>query len=220
MPPKNPTAPPLYPELPTTHDEGMNFRLKRISDIRDFLEKELESRGRYRRRYKSIYNSAVYVNAGAGLISVCTGTSAVATLATGIGVVVSLPLGGIAAVAGVLSIIGTGISKLVLKKVEKHEQIKFIAMSKLSSVNGLVSKALQDGNINNEEYQMILQEMESYREHKSQIRSKIRADIKEMTTEREQEIREEAEKKGVLKGQEMAMKNLQTMMNAGAATSQ
>ena len=42
----------------------------------------------------------------------------------------------------------------------------------------------------------------------------------EMTTEREQEIREEAEKKGVLKGQEMAMRNLQNMVNAGATISQ
>lgn len=205
---KEPTAPPLYPDLSEqTQDEGITFRIKRISDIRDFLEKELESRGRYRRRYKSIFNAAVYTNAGAGIISVASGVAAATALATGIGAIASLPLGFTAVATGVLGVISTGISKIVLKKVEKHEQIKFIAMSKLSSVNGLVSKALQDGNINNDEYQVILQEMESYREHKSQIRNKTRTEVKDMTTEREQEIHE-----AFLEGQKMAMKNLQNIM--------
>ena len=168
----------------------------------------MESRGRYRRRYKSIFNAAVYTNAGAGIISVASGVAAATALATGIGAIASLPLGFTAVATGVLGVISTGISKIVLKKVEKHEQIKFIAMSKLSSVNGLVSKALQDGNINNDEYQVILQEMESYREHKSQIRNKTRTEVKDMTTEREQEIHEEA----FLEGQKMAMKNLQNIM--------
>ena len=68
-----PSAPPLYPNLDqledSTKDEGKTFRLRRISDIRETLEKELEIRGRYRRRYKSAYNTAIYLNAGAGLRS-------------------------------------------------------------------------------------------------------------------------------------------------------
>ena len=186
----NPSAPPLYPELPQVipddnpqlntqvnlqpkeEDEGKTFRLKRISDIREFLEKELETRGRYRRRYKSIYNTAIYVNAGAGLTSVASGVAAATALATGIGVIASIPLGFTAVATGVLGVISTGTSKLMLKKVEKHQQIKLIAAAKLSSVNGLVSRALQDGSINNEEYQIILQEMESFRDHKSQIRNR------------------------------------------------
>ena len=61
-----PSAPPMYPNLDqhledSTKDEGETLRLKRISDIREFLEKELETRGRYRRRYKSAYNTAIYL---------------------------------------------------------------------------------------------------------------------------------------------------------------
>ena len=71
-----PSAPPMYPNLDEVQhvpqiqqaeDEGKTFRLKRISDIREILKKEVETRGRYRRRYKSVYNTAIYVNAGAGL---------------------------------------------------------------------------------------------------------------------------------------------------------
>ena len=133
-------------------------------------------------------------------------------LATGIGAIASLPLGFTAVATGVLGVISTGISKLMLKKVEKHQQIKLIAAAKLSSVNGLVSRALQDGNISNEEYQIILQEMESYRNHKSQIRNRTIGEIRELTVDKENEIREESLKKGILKGQEMAMTNLQHIM--------
>ena len=215
-----PSAPPMYPNLDEVQhvpqiqqaeDEGKTFRLKRISDIREFLEKELETRGRYRRRYKSIYNTAIYVNAGAGITSVGSGVAAATALATGIGAIASLPLGFTAVATGVLGVISTGISKLMLKKVEKHQQIKLIAAAKLSSVNGLVSRALQDG-ISNEEYQIILQEMESYRNHKSQIRNRTIGEIRELTVDKENEIREESLKKGILKGQEMAMTNLQHIM--------
>ena len=85
-----PSAPPLYPNLDQhlegskEEDEGKTFRLKRTSDIRETLEKELETRGRYRRRYKSAYNTAIYLNAGAGLTSVSSSIVAAATAATGV----------------------------------------------------------------------------------------------------------------------------------------
>ena len=216
-----PSGPPMYPNLDEVQhvpqiqqaeDEGKTFRLKRISDIREILEKEVETRGRYRRRYKSVYNTAIYVNAGAALTSVASSVSAAATAATGVGIIASVPLGFLTVATGVLSVVSAGISKILLKKVEKHQEIKLIAASKLSSVNGLVSKALQDGNISNEEYQIILQEMESYRNHKSQIRNRITADVRELTVEKENEIREESLKKGIFQGQQMAMSNLQHIM--------
>ena len=229
----NPTAPPLqlYPNLKEETDQlsphsvaqnvvqnnadndiGKTFRLKRISDIREFLEKELETRGRYRRRYKSIYNTAIYLNAGAGLTSIASSVAAATTAATGIGIIASIPLGFTAVAAGIVSVVSAGFSKIVLKKVEKHEQIKLTAAAKLSSVNGLVSKALQDGHINNEEYQIILQEMENYRVHKSQIKNRITAEVRELTVDRESEIQEEYLKKGILQGQKIAMSNLQNIL--------
>lgn len=201
-----PSAPPLYPDLSqlpqaVEDDEGKTFRLRRISDIREFLEKELETRGRYRRRYKSVYNTAMYVNAGAGLTSVASSVAAGTTALTGVGIIASVPLGFIAVATGVLSVISTGISKILLKKVEKHQQIKLTAAAKLSSINGLVSKALQDGHVSNEEYQLILQEIENYRLHKSQIINKTIGDVREITLKKEKEVREESLKKGILRAE-------------------
>ena len=130
---------------------------------------------------------------------------AAATAATGVGIIASVA-------TGVLSVVSAAVGKILLKKVEKHQQIKLIAAAKLSSVNGLVSRALQDGHISNEEFQIILQEMESYRDHKSQIRNRTIGEVRELTVEKENEIREERFKKGILKGQGMAMTNLHLMM--------
>ena len=229
---KEASAPPLYPPLPQSDlqvdsqptaqvdsptadaapDAGETFRLKRISDIREFLENEVETRGRYRRRYKSAYNSTVYTNAGCGLASLAFSGSAVATTATGIGIVIGIPLGITAAATGALGVISAGIGKIFLKKVEKHQEIKSIAESKLSSINGLVSTALQDGHISNEEYQIILQEEDNYRQHKSHIRNRITADVKALTIDKESQIREESLKKGIQQGREMTLASLQTMM--------
>lgn len=112
-----PSAPPLYPNLEEAprevvrDDEGESFRLKRIYDIREFLEKERETRGRYRRRYKSVYNTAIYVNAGAGLTSVASSVAAGTTALTGIGIFAGVPLGFTAVATGVLSVISTGIAR-------------------------------------------------------------------------------------------------------------
>ena len=49
-------------------------------------------------------------------------------------------------------------------------------------------------------------------DHKSQIRNRTIGEIRELAVDKENEIREESLKKGILKGQEMAMANLQHIM--------
>ena len=174
-------------------DEGKTFRLKRISDIRESLEKELETRGTYIDVVINLLVIQLFIS-GAGLTSVGSSIVAAATAATGVGIIVSVPLGFTAVAAGVFSVISSAISKILLKKVEKHQQIKLIAAAKLSSVNGIVSRALQDCHISNEEFQIILQEEESYLDHKSQIRNRTIGEVRELTVEKESEIREESSK--------------------------
>ncbi len=50
------TAPPIYPELPRSEDQGVQFRLNKISEIRDFLENEVNERDKLRRKYKTFWN--------------------------------------------------------------------------------------------------------------------------------------------------------------------
>ena len=80
--------------------------------------------GRYRRRCKSVYITAIYLNVAAGLRSVASSVSAAAAAATGVGIIASVPLGFTAVATGVLSVVSA--SKILLKKVEKHQEIKHI----------------------------------------------------------------------------------------------
>lgn len=208
MPKREPTAPPLYPKLDGIQDNGMTFRLKQISEIRTFLESENETRSRLRRRYKSIYNTFFYISTASGVIAVGAGTAGMTVLGTGIGAPITLPLGIVSIAMGAASVGASALCKVLLKKVEKHERIKNLATAKTSSVNELVSDALKDNNISNEEFQLILAERENYREHKNQIRQRVRAEVKKMSDEMKEQIREEAEKKGVEKGKKEAMDTL------------
>lgn len=204
MPSKNPTAPPLYPNL---NNDGTTFRLTEIRKIRDFLETEVNTRGRVRRSHKRAYNAFYYVNSGAGITAACSTTASIILASTGIGALGAIPLGSVAIVTGVVSVASSKICKIILRKLQKHERIENIAMAKLSSIDSLVSKALKDNRVSDEEFNVILQEMDSYRELKSQIKRKIRKELS-LSKEQGEQIRQEAEKNGIQKGRELMMTDL------------
>ena len=210
---KKPTAPQIYPDLPQGEDQGVQFRLSKISEIRDSLEKEVDQRDQLRRKYKTVWNVFYNTAQVAGLVAVGSGTGAVGTLATGVGAFVSIPLGGIAIFGGVLSGACVALGKATMKKVEKHESVKRTAESSLNTVNDLVSRALEDGVVSNEDFHHILREMENYRGHKAGIKHRTRADLIELTTDREREIRTEAEQAGLERGKKEALESLRSTLN-------
>ena len=81
---------------------------------------------------------------------------------------------------GFLGIIAGQFNKMLMRKAEKHEKIiKVIAETKLDTINGLISKALTDNKISDEEYTLILSEVIKYRKMKEDVRSKTRTSIDE-----------------------------------------
>ena len=211
---KRPSAPNVYPELPQTEDQGVQFRLSKISEIRNFLESEVDQRDKLRRKYKTVWN--VFYNAAqiSGIVAVGSGGGAVGTLASGIGAPVSIPLGGIAIVGGILSGVCVALGKATMRKVEKHESVKRTAESSLNTVNDLVSRALEDGIVSNEDFHHILREMENYRGHKAGIKHRTRAALIELTADREAQIREEAEKVGEERGKKATLESLRDTLKS------
>ena len=121
-------------------DNGLTFRLNKISGIQNFLDSEVDSRGRLCRKYKSAYNTLFNLNTISGIGPVCFGTSGAIALSTGVGVIVGIPLGIVSAILGATSVGSSAICKLLLKKIEKHQKLQHIAMVKMSSINNLVSR--------------------------------------------------------------------------------
>ena len=202
---KKPSAPKLYPEVPEGSDQGVQFRLNKISEIRNFLENEVDQRDKLRRKYKTAWNVCYNTAQVSGVVALGLGGGAIGTMATGIGVVVSIPLGGVAVGGSVLSRLCVALGKAMMQKVEKHESVKRTAESSLNTVNDLVSKALEDGIVSNEDFHHILREMENYRGHKAGIKHRTRANLIELTTEREAQIRAEAEQAGLERGKKETM---------------
>jgi len=65
----------------------------------------------------------------------------------------------------------------VMKKVEKHEKIRVLIKSTLSTISGYVSKALNDEKITDDEYSLIVSEHDKFREMKENIRAKVKPSV-------------------------------------------
>ena len=65
-------------------------------------------------------------------------------------------------------------------KIEKHEQIAMLAVSALNTISGLMSKALPDDTISDEEYSQILLEFETVTRMKEEHRIKCNTSLKKL----------------------------------------
>ena len=84
---------------------------------------------------------------------------------------------GVAIFTGLLSIIGRYSVKKSTSKAEKHEKIKTIASTKLDKISSHISKALSDNKITDDEFQLILEELEKYKVMKEEVRVKTKKKI-------------------------------------------
>jgi len=87
-------------------------------------------------------------------------------------VIVAVSLG-----SGLLFIIGGFVSRSLIPRAERHERIKLLADKKLNVISDLCSKALNDDMISDEEYSLILSELNKFIQKKEQIRKKAKAQI-------------------------------------------
>ena len=181
----------IYPELPTireqpsapvvnggSDDHGHSYRLKIITEIQKFFEEEINKREAFSKKYfrfaKVVYmvdNSLISVTIGA------EGTAAV-LLSTGVGAPFALALGIGGAVTGAVSLIGNVLSKKATTKGEKHLKIKTLATAKLDTIASHISKALMDDYISDEEFKLILSEIDKYKSMKEEIRNNTKKKLK------------------------------------------
>ena len=189
----------IYPTLPTireqptapnvvnggSDDRGHSYRLKIIREVQEFLEEEIKNRGAFSKKYfriakvvNMIDNALITITIGA------EGTSAV-LLSTGVDAPFALALGISGVVTGAVSLIGNIFSKKATTKAEKHLKIKTLAMAKLDTIASHVSKAMMDDFISDEEFKLIMEEMEKYKALKEEIRNNTK---KKLKTEEEESL--------------------------------
>ena len=96
----------------------------------------------------------------------------VVLLSTGVGAPFAVALGISGVVTGAVSLIGNIFSKKATTKAEKHLKIKTLATAKLDTIASHISKALTDDFISNEEFNLIMEEMNKYKALKEDIRKR------------------------------------------------
>ena len=189
----------IYPELPTIReqptapnvvnggsgDQGHSYRLKIIREVQEFLEEEIKNREAFSKKYFRIAKVVNIVDNALITITIgAEGTSAV-LLSTGVGAPFALALGISGVVTGAISLIGNIFSKKATTKAEKHLKIKTLAMAKLDTIASHISKAMMDNFISDEEFKLIMEEMNKYKALKEEVRNNTK---KKLKTEEEESL--------------------------------
>ena len=96
------------------------------------------------------------------MIDNCLGVTAIGLWKTGVNLlstIVAAPavigMEELSIVMGLLRVVGNPAIKKMSLKIEKHEKIAMLAVSTLNTVSSLISKALSDNSISDEEYSLI-----------------------------------------------------------------
>ena len=188
----------VYPELPTirelptapvvnggSDDRGHSYRLNIIREVQNFLEEEIKKREAFSKKYFRIADIVNIVDNALIITTIgAEGTGAI-LLATGVGAPFALALGISGAITGGISLIGNIFSKKATTKAEKHLKIRTLAAAKLDTITTHVSKALIDDFISNEEFNLIMEEMNKYKALKEEVRSNTK---KKLKTEEEENL--------------------------------
>ncbi|KAH3720928.1 hypothetical protein DPMN_063839 [Dreissena polymorpha] len=103
--------------------------------------------------------------------SMVLGTTGIGVFSKIIAAPVAIAMEGAALGLGLLSIVGGHTNKKPSIKAERHEKIKTLTDAKLNTISDLISKALADDQIYDEEYSLILSELDNFNQKKAGIRS-------------------------------------------------
>ena len=196
----------VYPELPTIResptapvvnggadDRGHSYRLKYIQDVQIFLEEEIKQREASSKKYFRMSRIINIVDNGLAAVTLGIGGTGGALMVTGVGAPIAAALAISGAAFGGLTIIGKFCSRKATFKAIKHKEIRAIAVSKLNTVASHISKALMDDFISNEEFNLILEEVNKYKVLKEEVRSNTK-----------KKLRKEEEESLIEKGREEA----------------
>ena len=126
-------------------------------------------------------------NRGVNIIAVidnCLGVTAIGLGITGVGllsIIIAAPavigMEAVSIVMGFLRVVGNRAIKKMSLKIAKHGKIAMSAVSAINTVSSLMSKALSDDSISDEEYSLILLEFETFTRIKKDLRIKSKTSL-------------------------------------------
>ena len=118
------------------------------------------------------------------MIDSCLGVTAIGLGITGdslLTAIVAAPavieMEAVSIVMGLLRVVGNRAIKKMSLKIEKYEKIAMLAVSTFNIISSLISKALIDDSISDEEYSLVLLEFETFTRMKEDLRIKYKTSL-------------------------------------------
>jgi hypothetical protein len=163
-----PSAPQIYPELPqmvatepTAHQQ----------QFKSYLETEAKTREHLRKRYRRDITACDAFEGGMTVVSLGLGCAGVGLLSTIVLAPVVVGLEAASVACGAIGIASKFVARRLAAKEHKHDEIRILALAKANTIATHVSDALRDGNVSDEEFRIIMEEIAKYEDMKSSIRS-------------------------------------------------
>ena len=180
----------IYPTLPDIrespsapasefNDQGHSHRLKVITDAQKFLEEEISKRESFSKKYFRVAKYVSVVDSVLIGITVCAEGVGAVLLATGVAAPIALGLGISGVATGAISLFGNIALRKTTIRAEKHLKIKMLASANLDTIASHISKALMDDYISDEEFKLIMEELNKYKTMKEEIRNNTKKRLKE-----------------------------------------
>ena len=139
-----PSAPPENPQV-AYHLSITEGKMQGLKNKEQMFKQKYE-------KYNKILNPLTWLNACSSRISIATGISSVATFATFVGLPVSMALGAASLTGVIASGIISTLTKKYQKKLKKVTHLINIVMPATVVFDRVISVALKDGIINEEEF--------------------------------------------------------------------
>ena len=172
---------PSAPDIELTemgNDQGHAYRLKVISDVQKFLENEISTRDAFSKKYFRVARIVSNIDSVLITITLGSGIAGAVLLSTVVvaPIVLGLEIG--AATTGLISLLGNNVVKKTTIKAEKHLKNKMLASAKLDTIASHISKAMMDNYISDEEFKLIMEELNKYKAMKEEIRNNTKKKLK------------------------------------------
>ena len=152
-------------------------RLQHIAEVKFRLEKERNFRASLYKKYKHGVNKVDGIESALATASAGLAASGIGLLSTIIVVPVAIGIQAGAVVCGLLGAGGKLIGRQLQAKAKKHNQIRVLADTKLNTIADHVSAALADDKIHDEEFRLILSEVDKNNQMKEEIRGRQKEGI-------------------------------------------
>ena len=145
----------IYPKLPTPPEDSSDQEKFNSNLVNSEFQEIIKLKDKFSMKYKKynkILDNLMLLNASSNAITIGSGISSIATAATIFGIPVSVGLGGIALVGSISTGLSTALVKKYQKKLDKVMKLSDIVTSTIAVFEVSISKALNDGKIDFNEF--------------------------------------------------------------------